>query len=221
MSKPHIRIHRLVGEEWRRTLSQDVQADIRRVLCETASYVAVASKRTTWSFLGLANNSTSNFEEELLRFVLDCVPMIMSHRSSSLDWDANLEELGKVCQAKGKFVEAAKLYEVELEKTRGPEDHILRIKRRLAIAQIHMNRQPMHETTSDGETVTARFEELIRASTDEADLRALKLHNSEQNDSLQELAVLEMILEQQETMLGFTNPSTLESILELSHRLID
>jgi tetratricopeptide (TPR) repeat protein len=202
-------------------LLADLQSDARRELCETASYVTAALKQTGAGFLGPTNNGTSSFEKELVELVVDALHIILSHWISSLEWDVNLEELGKVCQVHGRFFEAAKFYKLHLQRNKGSEASISRTKLRLALTQRHTGELLETGTNSGDKSLGAQFQEAVEAAPDDESLRDLKALNREQDDPEQKLEVLRMIIEAQEERLGAMNSSTLESIEEIFHLLVE
>ena len=221
-SQPHIRVHSLIRDHGRRMLPADLRSDACREVCETASYVAVALKQAMARFLEPASDGTSSFEKELVELIVDALSIILSHRTSSLKWNVNLEELGKVCQAHGRFSEAAKFYELHLERSKGPETSISRAKIRLALARRHTGEQHLETgTNSKDKSLVAQFQEAVEAAPDDESLRDLKSLNREQDDPEQELEVLRMIIEAQEKHLGPMSSSMLESIQDIVDLLVE
>lgn len=221
LPQPHIQVHRLVRDCGRRMLSADLQSDARREVCETASYVAVALKQTVARFLGPANDGIASFEKELVELSVDALSIIRSHWTSSLEWMVNLEELGKVCQALGRFSDATKFYELHLKRNKGPEASISRVKVRLALTRRHTGERLETATNSEDKSLGAQFQEAVEAALDEESLQDLKSLNREQDNPGQELGVLRMIIEAQEERLGPMSSSTLKSIQEIFYLLAE
>lgn len=214
-SQPHIQIDSLIRGYGRRMLPATLQSDACRELCETASYVAVR-------FLEPASDGTSSSEKELGELIVDALSIIPSHQASSPKWDVNLEELGKVCQALGRFSEAANFYKLHLERNRGPETSISRAKLRLALTRRHTGGQHLETgTNSEDNGLVTQFQKAIEAAPDDESLRELKSLNCEQDDPEQELEVLRMIIEAQEKRSGPMSSLMLESIQDISSRLVE
>ncbi|CAO2658489.1 Nn.00g062120.m01.CDS01 [Neocucurbitaria sp. VM-36] len=220
-SETHILVRHFVRDYGQRLLLTNRQVDACRELCETASYVAVGRKQTLARYLGPANNGPYTFEKELFDLTVDALSMILLHRPSSLGWTVNLEELGKVCQAHGRFSEAAKFYELYVVDNKGPETLTSRTKLRLAITRRHSKQHSRISTNSKDKSLNIQFQEAVKAASDDESMQDLKCINREQDDPEQKLEVLRMIIEAQEDRSGPLSSSTLESIEEISHRLID
>jgi tetratricopeptide (TPR) repeat protein len=220
-SQTHIEVHTLVRECGRRILPSDVQSDARRELCETASYVTASHKRAEVRFLKPGDDGTSSFGEELLNLVVDVLAIIILHWTSSLDWNINLEEFGKVCQVHGRFSEAAKFYELCLERNKDSNTSISRTKLRLTLSRRQTGEMLETGTDSKDKSLSAQFREAVDAALDDESLRDLKTLNREQDDPEQELEVLRIIIEAQKERLGVMNLSTLESIQDISDLLVE
>jgi tetratricopeptide (TPR) repeat protein len=205
-------------------LPTDLQYDARREVCETASYVAVSLEQFVARFLEPAYVGTSNFEKELVELIVDVlhmIPLIWDQRIPLREWDVNLEELGRVCQAHGKFSEATEFYELYLKRNKGTEASMSRVKIRLTLAQRRAREGLGIGHDSKEKSLREQFRAAVEAAHDEESLQDLKLLNREQDDPEQELEVFRMIIEAQELHLGPMDPSTLESIEELSLRLVE
>jgi len=78
-------------------------------------------------FINPTDDGTSGFEKELVELIIGALRIILSHQTL-VEWDVNLEELGKVCQVHERFSGAAKFYELHLKSNEGPETSISRVK---------------------------------------------------------------------------------------------
>ncbi|OQU93582.1 Tetratricopeptide repeat-containing protein isoform 2 [Cladophialophora immunda] len=217
----HIQVHSFVRESGRIMLPTDLQDDARRELCETASYVVVSLHQPVARFLAPANDGTSSFEKELVELIVDILRIIRDLQIPWRKWDVNLEELGRVCQAHGKFSEATEFYELCLERNKGTEASMSRVKIRRTLAQRRAREGLGIGPDSKEKSLREQFQEAVEAAHDEESLQDLKSLNREQDDPDQELEVLRMIIDAQELLFGPMNPSTLESIQELSLRLVE
>ncbi|KAF2822306.1 hypothetical protein CC86DRAFT_410676 [Ophiobolus disseminans] len=215
-SHTHVLVHHLIRNYGRKELPADIQSDACRELCETASYVVVALKQTRPKYSG-----THEFEKELVELGVNALSFIQSYRPSSLEWDVNLEELGKFCQAHRKFSEATQYYELFLGKNRGPETMVSRTKLRLAITRRNTGDHSELGSSPDDENLDAQFRQAVKAAPDDHTMQELRSLNREQQNPTQELEVLRMIIEAQERRSGSLSLSTLESLEEISNRLVD
>jgi len=212
-------IHRMARRYGRQIIPENTQLEASRELCETASNVVVTFKKNKLRRL-VFDKRDANFERELVELAHDALGIIMLHRPSSATWDLDLQELGKVCDTNGKHDDASRFYELHImikgATASTSQEHI-----RLGIARRQTEEFLDSDTSSEVSGLEVQFHEALKTADDDATLQELKSLNRGQGNPEKELEILRKIIEKQEKYLGPMHRSTLDSIQELSQRLVD